>query len=152
MIVIADDGSLTASVEVSIAVNDVDEPPGTPEAPMVEADDEDEQTALDVTWTEPSNTGPSITDYDVQYREAGSEDDFTDASYDGVGVSATIPDLSPNTTYEVQVRATNDEGMGSWSMSGEGATGVPPPPFPRATPPTVLLTRTRRRTLHSAIR
>ena len=34
----------------------------------------------------------------------------------------TITDLSPNTTYEVQVRATNDEGTGSWSTSGEGAT------------------------------
>ncbi len=133
VVVTASDGSLTDSTDVSIAVNDVDEPPGTPDAPVVEPDDEDEQTSLDVTWTEPSNTGPSITDYDVQYREAGSEDDFTDASYDGVGVSATITDLSPNTTYEVQVRATNDEGTGSWSMSGEGATGAGPnnePTFP----------------------
>ena len=122
VVVTASDGSLTASVDVSIAVNDVEEPPGAPDAPTVEAAATDGDTALDVTWTAPSNSGPAITDYDVQYREAGSEDDFADASHDGVGVSATITDLSPNTTYEVQVRATNDEGTGLWSMSGEGAT------------------------------
>ena len=122
VVVTANDGSLTASVDVSIAVNDVKEPPGAPDAPMVEADDEDEQTALEVTWTAPSNTGPAITDYDVQYREAGSEDDFADASHDGVAVGAAITDLSPNTTYEVQVRATNDEDTGAWSTSGEGTT------------------------------
>ena len=133
--VTASDGSLTDSVEVGIAVNDLDEPPGAPDAPTVEAAATDGHMSLDITWTAPSNTGPSITDYDVQYREAGSEDDFTDASYDGVGVSATITDLSPNTTYEVQVRATNDEGTGSWSMSGEGATDSvnTPPTFPEGT-------------------
>ena len=123
VVVTASDGALTDSVDVSIAVNDVKEPPGAPDAPMVEAASTDGQTALDVTWTAPSNTGPPITDYDVQYREAGSEDDFTDASHDGVATQATITELSPNTTYEVQVRATNAEDTGLWSASGEGTTG-----------------------------
>ncbi len=123
VVVIASDGSLTASVDVSIAVNDVKEPPGAPGAPTVEADDEDELTALDVSWTAPSNTGPPITDYDVQYRVADSGDDFTDASHDGATTQTTITELSPNTTYEVQVRATNDEDTGAWSASGEGTTG-----------------------------
>ncbi len=122
VIVTADDGSLTVSVEVSIAVNDVKEAPGTPDAPVVEAASTDGQTSLDVTWTAPSNTGPAITDYDVQYRVADSEDDFTGASQDGVVTQATITELSPGVTYEVQVRATNDEDTGLWSTSGEGTT------------------------------
>ena len=122
VIVTVSDGALTDSVEVSIAVNDVKEAPGTPDAPTVEAAVTDGQTALDVTWTAPSNAGPAITDYDMQYRVADSGDDFTDASHDGVGVSTTITDLSPSTTYEVQVRATNDEDTGLWSTSGEGIT------------------------------
>ncbi len=126
VIVIASDGSLTARVDVSIAVNDVKEPPGAPDASVVEAATTDGHTSRDVTWTAPSNTGPAITDYDVQYRESGSGDDFTDASYDGVAVSTTITELNANTTYEVQVRATNDEGTGPWSMSGEGTTSAAP--------------------------
>ena len=122
VIVTASDGSLTASVDVSIAVNDVKEGPETPDAPVVEAAATDGQTELDVTWTAPTNTGPAITDYDVQYREAGSEDDFSDASHDGVATQATITELSPGVTYEVQVRATNDEDTGPWSTSGEGTT------------------------------
>ena len=59
----------------------------------------------------------------MQYREAGSGDDFTDASYDGVAVSTTITDLSPGVTNEVQVRATNAEDTGLWSMPGEETTG-----------------------------
>ena len=58
VIVTASDGSLTDSVDVSIAVNDVEEPPGAPDAPTVEAAATDGDTALDVTWTAPSNTRP----------------------------------------------------------------------------------------------
>ena len=122
VVVTADDGSLTASVDVSIAVNDVDEPPGVPDAPTVEAAATGGHTALDVTWKAPSNTGPPITDYDVQYREADSSDDFADASHSGIATQATITELSPGVTYEVQVRATNDEDTGPWSTSGEGTT------------------------------
>ena len=34
----------------------------------------------------------------------------------------TLSDLKPGTVYQVQVRATNDEGTGGWSVSGEGMT------------------------------
>ncbi|WP_420636494.1 hypothetical protein [Candidatus Palauibacter sp.] len=37
-------------------------------------------------------------------------------------LSATIGSLAENTSYDVQVRATNDEGTGSWSDSGSGRT------------------------------
>ena len=37
----------------------------------------------------------------------------------------TLTDLEPGTAYQVQVRATNDEGTGGWSASGEGMTVTP---------------------------
>ena len=77
--------------------------------------------SLTVEWTEPENTGTAITDYDVQYREVGSGS-FTDAQHEGTGLRATLTGLSPDTVYEVQVRATNATGTGAWSESGEGRT------------------------------
>ena len=36
--------------------------------------------------------------------------------------AVTIEELTPDTSYDVQVRASNDEGTGDWSDSGTGAT------------------------------
>ena len=43
----------------------------------------------------------------------------------GPGLSLTLADLEPGTAYEVQVRATNDEGTSDWSDPGEGMTVTP---------------------------
>ena len=111
-----------ATIGVTIHVADVDEPPEAPDRPEVQPAS---STSLTVTWTEPSNTGPDIEDYDVQYRKSGS---FLPWPRDGDGTTATITDLEVNTRYEVQVRATNDEGTGEWSSSGFGATSANLPP------------------------
>ncbi len=130
--VTASDSSLTDTVSVDIAVNDVDEPPGKPSVPTVEAASEDGDKSLSVTWAVPTNTGPAITDYDVQYRKKGDTGEFADADHTGTSTSVTLSDLAASTTYEVQVRATNDEGTGAWSDSGEGSTRGPnrAPAFP----------------------
>ncbi len=78
--------------------------------------------SLTVGWTEPENTGSAITDYDVRYREVGSDGDFTDARHEGTARTATLTGLSPGTAYEVQVRATNATGTGPWSELGEVRT------------------------------
>ncbi len=119
----ADDGrGAAASIDVTIYVADVDEPPQAPARPRVEPGD---SKSLTVTWTEPANTGPGVDGYDVQYRKSGS---FLPWPHDGDGATATITDLDLNTRYEVQVRATNDEGTGAWSSSGFGATSANQPP------------------------
>ena len=92
--------------------------PGKPPAPTVSTST---PYSLTVEWTEPENTGTAITDYDVQYREVGSGS-FTDAQHEGTGLRAALTGLSPDTVYEVQVRATNATGTGAWSESGEGRT------------------------------
>ncbi len=111
----------TNEIEVTIRVNDVNEAPGVPSPPSVTSDG---QTSLNVTWSEPTNTGPPINDYDVQYR-VGSSGPFTSAAHAGTATQTTISDLDPGTSYQVQVRAKNPEGTGGWSDSGTGSTDAP---------------------------
>ena len=96
-----------------------DEPPLAPVAVTVAFEP---PTSLRVSWEAPDNSGrPAITDYDVRYRVAGS-DTFSDAAHDGTGLSTTLTNLIANTIYEVQVRASNDEGAGPWSPAVRGST------------------------------
>ena len=118
----ADDGNGgTDTIAVTITVTDVAEPPVAPAAPTVAATD-GSTTSLDVAWTAPDNDGkPGIQHYDLQYR-VGSSSSFTAGRQDVAATTATITGLSAGTEYEVQVRATNDEGDGAWSPSGAGTT------------------------------
>ena len=110
---------MTADQTITVTVTDVDtEAPGKPGAPTVSAAS---ATSLSVSWSAPSNAGPAITDYDVQYR-AGTSGDWSDGGHVGTATTATLTGLSENTSYQVQVRATNDEGTGDWSDSGSGTT------------------------------
>ncbi len=74
-----------------------------------------------VEWAEPENPGPPITDYDVQCRE-GPSGFFINAPHEGPGRTATLTGLKAATLYQVQVRASNEEGTGRWSQPGEGLT------------------------------
>ncbi len=130
--------------DVPITVTNVDEPPSAPGAPTVRPT-MGSGWSLEVTWSEPRNTGPAITDYDIRYRKVG------DAAWqnwphetDGGGNTerkttiTTILDsdnasvhLEPRVQYEVEVRAKNGEGDGAaspadadnWSRPGRGTTG-----------------------------
>ena len=112
---------LEAEQTFTLRVTDEREPPGIPEAPTFSGETAD---SLTLNWSEPDNTGPAITDYDVQYREKGTGR-FSDGQHAGPGLSLTLDDLEPGTVYEVQVRATNDEATSYWSESGEGMTVTP---------------------------
>ena len=124
---------LEAEQTFTVRVTDEREPPGVPDTPTFSGETAD---SLRVSWREPDNTGPPITDYDVQYREGGSGG-FTDAQHEGPGLALTLSDLKAGTVYQVQVQATNEEGTGDWSEPGEGRTIAsltvqmtpsPPPP------------------------
>ena len=112
---------LEAEQTFTVRVTDEREPPGIPEAPTFSGETAESMT---VNWSEPDNTGPAITDYDVRYREKGTGR-FTDGGHEGPGLTVMIEDLKPGTVYEVQVWATNDEGTSDWSESGEGMTVTP---------------------------
>ncbi|WP_420636493.1 fibronectin type III domain-containing protein [Candidatus Palauibacter sp.] len=111
----------TATQTITVTVTDVDtEAPGKPDAPAVSAAS---VTSLTVTWTAPANAGPAITDYDYRHRTTSPEGAWTEVTGTTITtLSATIGSLAENTSYDVQVRATNDEGTGSWSDSGSGRT------------------------------
>ena len=91
---------LEAEQTFTIRVTDEREPPEVPEAPVISGETAE---SLTVSWTEPDNTGPDITDYDVQYREKGTVR-FTGALHEGPGRTLTLSDLNAGTVYEVQVR------------------------------------------------
>ena len=112
---------LTVEKTFTIRVTDEREPPEVPDAPTFSGETAD---SLTVNWSEPDNTGPPITDYDVQYRKKGTVG-FTDGGHEGPGLSLTLSDLEPGTAYDVQVKARNDEGASDWSASGEGMTVTP---------------------------
>ncbi len=109
----------TADQPITVTVTDEDgEAPGPPAAPSVTAAG---PTSLTVSWSEPSNSGPPVTGYDLQYR-VGDSGAFTAGDTNVSGTSRTIDDLDENTTYEVQVLARNAEGDSDWSASGTGTT------------------------------
>ena len=77
--------------------------------------------ALAVAWQVPAR-GPAPTGYDVQYRERDAAA-WTSLSPAGTGVAATIRNLTPDTVYDVQVRATHGAAHGPW-VAAQGATAA----------------------------
>ena len=119
----ADPVGLAVSKEITVTVTDVDtEAPGRPDAPSVRPNRVDPIKAIDVEWSAPSNSGPEITSYAVQYRVEGSGDEWAQVLIDGSGAETTISGLEADTEYEAQAHAVNAEGTGEWSESGFGST------------------------------
>ncbi len=105
------DGRERADRALTVNVTDVDEPPGKPAAPVLDARD---RTSLTVSWVDPDNLGkPPIESYDLQYRASGAA--YRAGPQDQSLNRARIRNLSPATVYDIQVRATNAEGDGGWS-------------------------------------
>ena len=108
---------------IRVRVSDEEEPPEAPGVPVVTAEGSD---SLKVSWAEPENRGPEITDYEVRYREGG-EAGYSDGGHEGTGLEVSLSGLEAGTVYEVQVRAVNEEGISEWSEPGEGRTDMQEP-------------------------
>ena len=113
-------GDTSWSVSASATTSDAANPsrPGAPGAPRVRGG----ALRVTATWYAPSsNGGAAITHYKVR-RRVGSgswtEEDAQAAS----PRSKIIMDLDASTTYQVQVKAKNSAGWGTWSRSGTGTT------------------------------
>ena len=104
---------------MTINVTDESEPPLAPAKPDVKDGGPD---VLEVTWTAPANVGrPAITGYNLRYKRSGNFILWpnTAAATDRY---AEIKSLRAG-DYEVQVRALNADGKGTWSQSGEATIG-----------------------------
>ena len=129
-------------INVTIQVTDVEEPPSAPATPTVTAK-ADTGRSLEVTWNEPTNTGPPITAYEIayrKYRQGTNPDEYQVIDHQSTERKVTISTigegdqempLEPQTQYEVRVRATNGEGTadqgekawGDWSALRRASTG-----------------------------
>ena len=114
--------TITVTVTVTNECASAGEPPCAPSRPGVSSTSD---TSLRVTWSAPRTpTGTSITAYDLQYRESDGGGSWIPQSVAGTDRSHTIENLIKDTTYEVQVRASNDNSAyGEWSESGTGRPG-----------------------------
>ena len=113
------------TIAVTINVTDRNEPPGKPAIPTVGPASTSGHTTLSVSWNAPSNPGPAISGYDVEYRKNGAGSWFDDSVVVS-GTSATISGVTPDSNYQARVLAKNAEGNGPWSAPGNGRTGVTP--------------------------
>ena len=118
--VTADDGNGgTKTATVVIYVRDMAEPPQEPtNLTLVQA----YPTSMALSWTPPDNAGrPAITGYDLQYKKS-NESTWT-AGLQGITETRdSITGLDPSTSYNVQVRANNNDGNGPWSSTLSSST------------------------------
>ena len=107
-------------IEVVISVTDAAEPPSAPAAPSVTGAS---LASVHVDWQAPDNTGPVLTNYDVEYRKQGATG-WTSHAFTGTKTAAEISGLESGATYEARVRAKNAEGTSAWSAPGSGRTRI----------------------------
>ena len=91
--------------------------PGTPDAPTVVGTG---ANSIRASWRPGSGGAPVA--YDLRVREEGSTGLWT--LYFGVSSPYIIIGLIENTSYDVEVRAINSEGVTDWSATGTGSTGT----------------------------
>ena len=121
------------SVSASAITDDAASPsvPGAPAAPSVEGGNQQ----VTVSWSPPSsNGGGAIAHYQLRHRIGSSGVWTTGSDLAASSTSATITGLAASTAYEVQVRAKNSAGYGSWSESGRATTMAATPPEAPAAP------------------
>ncbi len=114
------------TIAVTVAVTNVEEPPGAPTRVTASAAS---ATELSVGWTAPADTGAlGIAGYELRWyvgsADPADDSDWTETGDVGTETSATIADLAADTAYRVQARARGD-GTGPWSASGSGRTALP---------------------------
>ena len=97
--------------EFQVEVTDELEAPGDPQSLTATST----VTTITLSWQAGENKGPALDGYDVQYHEGLPDPDnprtFLDADSTAVDVlTATISNLTAETTYTLRVRARSDEG------------------------------------------
>ena len=109
----------TATQTITVNVVNVNEPPGKPPAPLLTVRFEEPNYIVTVRpGGTPTNTGPDIGLYEIQYRAKGGF--FWGSLYSSVvgdDWETEILGLINGITYEVRIQADNGEGKSEWSLS-----------------------------------
>ena len=113
------------SIAVTIQVTNVNEPPDRMARPTAIGGFEQ----ITLTWSPPSNPGPAISGYDVQYRISGTETFDNTANFGPTLTTGVITGLDRGKYYEAQVRAKNADGDGEWSEPVEARVAPNEPPI-----------------------
>ena len=112
-------------------------PVGVPDAPT-QLDLSAGDRELELTWAAPADDGGSkIREYGIQYSDnAGATWKQWNAVISTQRLQETITGLQNGTVYQVQIRASNGQGDGPWSVWGEGQPATTPaaPAAPALTP------------------
>ena len=82
--------------------------------------------SVEVAW----NVVTGAMGYKVEIGIPPSEGGQNHTFHDSIGTSITIPSLTPQTTYEYRVQATNADGVGPWTAWARVATPGETPPTP----------------------
>ena len=95
--------------------------PNTPAAPTIESVRADDG-ALAVTWSPPAGATDAVIAYDIQYKRSGTGGSWTvvDDAWTVGSLEYGITSLSNGDGYDVQVRAVNANGDGTWSGTTSG--------------------------------
>jgi len=81
-----------------------------------------------LSWTAPTNYGPSITDYLIEYSGDGGTNWTTFSHSASSSTSITVTGLSNNTSYVFKVSAINSTGTGPASDNSSSLTPLPASP------------------------
>ena len=117
------------SVDVRVSVTDVTEPSLPPAEVKATALS---SSSIRVNWSAPDNRGrTAVTGYELLYATATT-------SLDATATTTTLTGLAKNTSYNIQVRAQNEDGFSDWVTVGTTTLANMPPTsadFMKNTPP-----------------
>lgn len=97
--------------------------PGVPTGPFLETVTHED---AELAWGLPT-TGTAVTGYRIRYRPTATPNaDWIDIDHTGTDRTATIPNLSADTSYEWEIRAMNEAGASNWVSGGPFTTEEAP--------------------------
>ena len=111
-----------SDASTAVTPNPAAGPPGAPAAPNAVAGDQQ----ITLAWKPPTNNGGTpITSYTIRYRPYTTEPwcAWKYHPHTGTTTTNTITGLTNHTTYEIQIRATNNAGTGPWSPATAATPG-----------------------------
>ena len=119
------EASLTVSAEPTVAVTVGSQTAlGSPTV----ADASAATTTLTISWSAPADGGSPISSYELRYIESGASE-RSDERWTlqrglaaGAQLGTVLTGLTDGVSYDVQVRAVNEDGAGPWSASSSNRT------------------------------